>query len=43
MDPWTWLWELLTWAIKENAKLCKQTLIKQNVHQGIPQEELDKS
>jgi len=28
---------------KKRAKLCKQTLIKQNVHQGIPQEEHDKS
>jgi hypothetical protein len=25
------------------AELCKQTFIKQNVHQEIPQEEHDKS
>jgi hypothetical protein len=43
MDPRTWKWELLTWTIRKKEKLCKQTLIKQNVHQGIPQEEHDKS
>jgi hypothetical protein len=43
MDPWTWKWELLAWAINTNVELCKQTFIKQNVHQGIPQEEHDKS
>jgi hypothetical protein len=28
---------------KKKAELCKQTFIKQNVHQGIPQKKHDKS
>jgi len=43
MDLGTWKWELLAWVVKKKVELCKQTLIKQNAHHGIPQEEHDKS